>query len=351
MALHPRSSALVLALAAWASAAAAQEAEEPAPERARVAVLLLATGDLDPNVADELNELLIGGVAARGGSTILGRAELEAQLGESSLLSCIGSMPCIGRLGVQLGVSEVVAGTLAQRDGRWLFDLNRIDVRSGRVVGHAFREALGDLGAVADALSEALPTLYEEPEAPVRTGTLVLESPVRAEASIDGVSIGTVDGTLRHEGLAPGTHEVRVEAPDHEPWVRTVEVGAGAEVHLTAVMLAIESGTPVHPAVWAGIGIGVAALAVAIPLGLSSQAHADLSDEARRTMEITRADAVAFYEEREAEAIAADVLFAVAGVALAVGGAALFLPVFHAIDPPPRVRLGPGSIALEGSFR
>src|SRR5687768_8196198 len=145
-------------------------------------------------VADELNELLIGGVAARGGVTILGREELEAQIGQSSstLIECIGSMACMGRLGVELGVAEVIAGTLAQREGRWVFNLNRVDVRSGEIVGRAFREVEGDLGVVADALSESLPLLYERP--PPRNGTIVVESAHPAIVIVDGEEIGSIDG-------------------------------------------------------------------------------------------------------------------------------------------------------------
>lgn len=342
---------LAAALLLTTVSARAQEAiPEPSldPPRPRVAVLLLATGDLDPMVADELNELLIGGVAARGGVTILGREELQAQIGQGSaaLIECIGSMACMGRLGVELSVAEVIAGTLAQREGTWVFNLNRVDVRSGEIVGRAFREVEGDLGAVADALSEALPTLYAPPE---REGTIVIECNRAGTVLIDGVEVGSIaNEAVRHE-VEAGRHEVRVSAPEHHPWRRVIEVGDGAEVHLEA-HLEPATVTEINPLVWVGAALMVGGLAVALPLGIASQSDLDLSEARRRSMEVTRAEAERYYQDREAEAIAADVLFVVSGAGALILAVTVFLPVMRAIDPPPEVAIGPGSIHVRGWF-
>jgi hypothetical protein len=342
---------IALCLLVCASAHAQEPVPEPSldPPRPRVAVLLLATGELDPTVADELNELLIGGVAARGGVTILGREELEAQIAQSSsaLIECIGSMACMGRLGVELGVAEVIAGTLAQRDGTWVFNLNRVDVRSGEIVGRAFREVEGDLGAVADALSESLPLLYTPT---VRRGTIVIDCDTAGMVSIDGVEVGAIEGeTLRRE-VDAGRHEVRVTARERLPWRRTIEVAGGAEVHLEA-QLPPATTTEVNPLVWVGLGVMVGAFAIALPLGVASQSELDLSLARRRTMEVTRAEAQMYYQDREAEAIAADVLFAISGAGAILLAVTVFLPVVRAIDPPPvEMSIGPGAIAIRGAF-
>ena len=213
---------LLVALAAGMGAADAdaQDVDDPGSPvstddtpRRRVAVLILAAGGgVDPSMADGLSELLVGALAVQGGVTIVGKEEFQAQLGQGDegTLDCISSLACLGRVGVQLDVVEVVAGTLAHRDERWVFNLNRVDVRTGEIVGRVFREVEGDLGAVADALNAAIPELYApapEPEPPVppaplepAPGALVLSTPVDgAEVAIEGALVGrTEHGGLRH---------------------------------------------------------------------------------------------------------------------------------------------------------
>ncbi|MGF1467835.1 MAG: hypothetical protein ACFCGT_17080 [Sandaracinaceae bacterium] len=158
---------LTLGLLVGAASASAQLPEGPM----RVAVVLLPLGGLEQAVADDLSELLIGRIAARGGVRILGREEFQAQLGQGrdGTLDCLGSMACMGRVGVELGVREVIGGTVTRRNGRWVFNLNRIDVVEGALVGRAFREVEGDLGAVADALTTAAEDIYRRTAGPPLT--------------------------------------------------------------------------------------------------------------------------------------------------------------------------------------
>ncbi|MEC7518717.1 MAG: PEGA domain-containing protein [Myxococcota bacterium] len=348
---------LALALAA-ASPAAAQDdpaADEEADPPLRVAVLLVPAGDVDPTAAEGLEELLIGAVAARGGLRIVGREELQAQLGQgdAAALECVASMTCLGRVGVQLGVREVIAGTLAQRGDEWVFHLDRVDVRNGETLGRVFREVRGDLGAVADALGAATAELYVPP---VRPGALVVSgAPRGAEVTLDGVLLGHLGAEpLRRGDLEPGAHELRVEAPGHEPWSRTVEVTAGAELHLEPRLTEIAAPRArveesIHPAVWVLGGVAAGSLAAAVALGVSSQTGFDpLEAEARQGGAVTRAEALEFYAAREREAIAADVLFAVAGAAAIAGVVALFFPERRIVLDEVGLELSPAG--LRGTF-
>ncbi|HJL15414.1 MAG TPA: PEGA domain-containing protein, partial [Sandaracinaceae bacterium LLY-WYZ-13_1] len=320
-----------------------------------VAVVLVATGDLDPATADGLSELLIGAVAARGGLTIVGKEELQAQLGQGDegTLECLGSMACLGRLGVQLDVEAIIAGTLARRGDTWAFNLDRVDVRSGRAAGRVFREVDGDLGAVADALSAAVPELYEPPEQPA---ALVLSSVPGAEVSLDGVVVGVVDrAPLRHEGIAPGEHTVDVARAGRRPWRRRVRFAPGAELHLDAPLSAtgVERRESIHPLVWVGAGLSAGALAAGIALGVASQETFDPSREARLNGDVTRAEVLGFYDARTREAVAADILFGVAGAAALAAVVSLFFPVVELAPDDEGVALapGPGGLALQGRFR
>jgi len=355
---------------ASASGPAESDAQEPDPvagsadvsERTRVAVLILATGELDPAMAEGLSEVLIGALAARGGLTIVGQEEFQAQLGQGDerTLACVSSMACLGRVGVQLDVVEVIAGTLAQREERWVFNLNRVDVREGEIVGRVFRETAGDLGAVADALSAAIPELYAPPEPPTPVvppapaappfGTLVLSTPVSgADVVIDDALVGhTANGGLRHE-LQPGEARVRVSAPGYHIWLRTVRVQAGGEVHIAVALDdAIEESA--HPWVFVGGALTAVSLGIGIGLGVLSQETLLISDTQRMNGEVLRADLVAFYETRRNEAIAADVFFAIAGAAAISTGVALFFPERRRASGAVAIVPTPGGVLVRGSF-
>lgn len=339
----------------------APEVSPPEPPRRRVAVLIMATGGVDPALAEGLGEVLVGALATRGGLTLVGREEFQAQLGQgdAGTLECISDMACLGRVGVQLDLVEVIAGTLARRDERWVFNLNRVDVHAGQIVGRVFREVEGDLGAVADGLQTAIPELYvpprpappEVPPAPAEPapGVLVLSAPVDgAEVSVDGALIGTTRaGVLRHE-LPPGSVAVQVAAPGYHAWQRTVRVLAGREVEIEASLVEAYEET-IHPLVWIGGAVAVASFATALGLGVTSQQTFDFTDSQRMSGDVLRAELVAFYDARQREAITADVLFGVAGLAAAGALVALFFPERRRVTGV-AVLPTPGGVGLLGSF-
>lgn len=274
----------------------------------RIAVLLLATQGVNPSVADDLTEVLVSALAERGGFSIVGKEEFQAQLGQSERgsIECIASVGCIGHVGIQLSVEQAIAGTLARRAGRWVFNLNRIDVRSGDTLGRAFREVEGDLGAVATALQEVLPTLFEV----IRRPAIILVSSrlVGAEVSIDGLVIGTITNAEQpvQSGILPsGRHEVIVRAAGHRTYQRAVEVASGATLQLDATPA---EGGGVSPLVWIGGGVAIGAGAAALVFALLSQDQPGPM--------ITRAQAVGFYADRQTDATIADVMFAVGGAGL-----------------------------------
>jgi hypothetical protein len=330
-----------------ASAAHAQEApssgvpggEEPAFQP-RIAVLMLPIGEVDAATADALGELLIAAVAARGdGIRIVGKEEFQAQLGhgDSGTVECIESAACLGRTGVELGVVEVIAGTISRRteaDGTlaWAFNLNRLDVRTGEVLGRVFREVRGDLGALLDALEESFPELYARR---VQPGRLVVRATAHgAVVELDGALVGTFDGEpVRRETVEPGHHVVRVRAPGHREYVREIEIEEAATVMLEAALAPAGAWTA-SPLVWVGSSVASLAAIFAIGLAIASQASPDPSLSMRETID-------SFYPAREAEAIAADVLFGVAGAAAIVGVVGLFLSGVPEEPPPARAWIAP----------
>jgi hypothetical protein len=252
-------------------------------------------------------------VAARGSPQIVGKEELLALLGrdDASMLDCMSSPTCLGIAGVELGLTEIVSGTLGRRDGAWIFVLDRIDMRSSETSARVFRVVEGDLDALISALADATAELYVET---VRPGRIVVHASVAGTLTLDGDELGqTEPGTpFRRDLVPPGTHELILRAPGHAPWVRTVEVEEGASLVLDAVPVPVESTFEVPPLTWALGGAAVLALGGAIAIGASSQAGLP--------PDLTMREVFEFFDAREREAYTADILFGVGG-ALAIGAA------------------------------
>ncbi len=296
----------------------------------RVAVLVLATSGVDPETADALTELVIGAIAVRGGMTIVGKEEFQALLGqgEARSIECVSSTACLGRIGVELGVDELVAGTVGRRNTRWIFNVNRIDIRTGELAGRVFREVEGDVGALADSMQQAVPELYERPRQP--GGLLVSANVDGAEVVVDGSLVGIYHGSaVELTNVAPGRHEITVSAAGYFDWSRVVNVADGATMQIEAALDAPrrrgeEEPSGLSPLFVVGVGVAAAAGGVAIGFGIASQAT--------RPDGITRTEAVEFVDARSTEAAVADIAMGVAGAGLVTAVIGLLVSDFGGGD-------------------
>jgi len=302
------------------------------PRTRRVAVVILASSGVDPETADALTELAIGAVATRGRVSIVGKEEFQAQLGQGEARSaeCVTNTACLGRVGVQLGVDEMVAGTIARRGDRWVFNLNRIDIRSGELAGRIFREVSGDVGAVADSVQDAIPELYERVSDP---GILLVSASVDgSEVVVDGVLIGVYRGeAVRLTEVSPGRHELVVSAAGYYDWTRVVNVAEGATMQIEASLeepsAPSEGGGGISPLFWVGLGTGVVAGGLATYFGVSSQQEPESG--------LNRAETVDHVNARQTEAVVASVCIGVGVAAAAVMVIGIFTSDWGGADEPP----------------
>jgi hypothetical protein len=315
----------------------------------RIAVLVLATASVEAETADALSELVIGAVAARGGVTIVGKEEFLAQLGqdESQATECVSSTACLGRVGVELRVDEVVAGTVGRRGNAWIFNINRMDIASGDLAGRAFTEVDGDVGALADAIQAAIPSLYERIRRPA---TVLVSANVQgAEVTLDGTLAGVYRGEpVRFGDVTEGRHELAVSAAGYFDWSRTVNVEEGSTLQIEATLEAPrgpdDDETSISPLVWIGGAIAVAAGGASIGFGLSSQ---------RSPEGASRADDVEFADGRERDALIANVSLGVAAAGAVTAVIGLLLSDFGSGEAPP-VAIRPdrrgASVQWRGTF-
>src|SRR5260370_17229403 len=82
--------------------------------RPKMAALIVKTGNVDEELADNLTEVLIARLARRGDHEIAGKEELKSKLGvdDRAAGDCMSSPECLGRVGPRLGVTRTVVGPL-----------------------------------------------------------------------------------------------------------------------------------------------------------------------------------------------------------------------------------------------
>ena len=132
--------------------------------------------------------------------------------------------------------------------------------------------------------------------------------------------------------------------------MRRFDAEPGASILLDATLVALggASGSwEPSPLIFVGAAVAVASLAAAIGLGVSSQSAPDPALSMRQTI-------TSFYPARESEALAANILFGVAGAGAIVGVIGVAIsgesqPQGEASATLRVIPVGPG-LVLEGSF-
>jgi hypothetical protein len=313
---------------------------------------MLATPGIDAELADALTELLIGQLAGRGGLSIVGKEEFQAQLGqtEARSLECIGSAACLGRVGVELQVDQVIAGTVGQMRDGWVYNLNRIDIESGELVGRAFERVSGSVGDLAASIENAVPGLFTEQEP--QTSLHLATSVVGAVVFVDGTRIGVTErGPMRLAGLRPGSHRVRVEASGYESWERRIELGANETLRLEAVLevtaeaAEVRSPRRISSLLWVGLaGAGVSGIVAAV---FGSRSQLDIESE-----NLTRQEALSQVNAQERDALVAHISLGAVGVGAVVAITGLLLSESgHDSAEEGRARLNVGAGFAELSYR
>lgn len=293
--------------------------ESSAPSRPRVGVMVLAVSPADAALAEGLGEVLLAAIAGRDALRLVGKEEIQAALGhdDAASLGCLAAPACLGQLGVQLGLGELVAVTLGRREGGFAFALGRFDPRTGARLAHVFREVEADeVGALADAMLAALAT-SEETAAPASARVVLTVEPPHATVRIDGVVVATSDAIE----LSPGAHRLEVHAEGFVSVERSLELAAGERRDVDVALASIAPPPPdvrrpveERRAPWTVIaiasgGVAVGAGALGLGLGLRSQREVDEG--------VTRAEALAQVEARRRDARIANVGWVVGSVALA----------------------------------
>ena len=225
-------------LALCVAVAAAGVAVEPEPERPKLAALILKTGTVDEELADNLTEVLISRIARRGDHEIAGKEELKSKLGvdDRAAADCMSNPGCLGRVGTELGVTSMVVGTLGRRGDDYVYNLNLIDIGSGRVENRVFEMVAG--GKVDSLIAAVQSTADRLFEPKIEPGAVRVTSETRgAMVYLDDAFMGSTP--VRRDGVEPGAHSLRVEKEGHVGWAKEIEVPAGATMEVKVPLAAL----------------------------------------------------------------------------------------------------------------
>jgi hypothetical protein len=290
-----------VAFASWVSPARAADAT-----RDKLAALILKTGDVDQELADNLTEVLIARIAAKhaGQMALVGKEKLRAQMGgdERRALDCTSQTSCLGQIGVELGVTRIVVGTLGKRGGDYLYNLTLLDIGTGRVENRIFELVAGKVDALIGAVQATADRLFEPK---VEPGAVRVRSQVpSAMVYLDDAFLGSTP--IRRDGIEAGPHRLRVEKEGHRGWANSIEVPAGSTLEITVPLSSLPARRRWPTALVAVTGpLALASGVVGLVFGL-------LSRQAPTGMQ-TRVDALADVDARSKQAGAANALFIATG--------------------------------------
>jgi hypothetical protein len=266
---------------------------EPAA-RPKMAALILQASGVDEDLADNLTEVLISRLARRG--EIAGKEEFKTKLGvdDQKAAECMQNVGCLGRAGTELGVTRLVVGTLGRHGADYLYNLNLIDVGSGRVENRVFELVAG--GKVDGLIGAVKATADKLFQPKVEPSTVRVSSETRgAFVYFDEAFIGSTP--VRRDGVEPGPHKLRVEKEGHLGWTKEVDVPAGSllEVKVPLEALPKKRSWPgalivtfaVEGALDVVVGVVLLALAADAP-ALSTVSRREAIDSAERRFVMNR---------------------------------------------------------------
>ena len=216
----------------------------------------------------------------------------------------------------------MVVGTLGKRGDDYIYNLNLIDIGSGKVENRVFELVAFSKDHPLDALIRAVQSTADKLLEPkVEPGAVRVTSETRgAMVYFDEAFMGSTP--VRRDGVEPGAHQLRVEKEGHVGWAKEIEVPAGATMEVKVPL-----GALVKRRTWPG----PAAASMAVLAGLSGVVGIVLDALALQpTTAATRAGALQDANARFVESFAGDVFLGAAAV-LAVTAAIVTIVYRHDI--------------------
>ncbi len=253
--------ALAARLARELTGDGARPAEAPAPASPlapmRLAVLDLSAHGVSEALAQSLGPVVARELAAATGATVVSQEDIRRLLeaeAQKQLLGC-DATACFAELGAALGVPYLVTGQVGLVGETLAVQLQLLDTAQLTTAGRAAEIFTGAPSQLLDAARVAARALVGR--AFEGTGKLV----VRAAADEARLSVDGREAPLgQAQEVRLGKHSVRLDAPDHRPWMTELYVLGQEPLMVDAELLALPA--PWYRTWWVWTGAAVVAAGV-----------------------------------------------------------------------------------------
>jgi hypothetical protein len=235
---------------------------------------------LDAERANRLEALFRAELELLAGAPLPSGAAIDAALAaDPTLRACTGQPECLAALGRRLGAARIISGNVGALGDSFVVNLKLVDV--GRRV--ELRRVSERLSGSPDQLIEAVRVAAYRLVAPeaLRGSLAVLSDVAGASVLVDGQPAGRtpLEGPL--DGIAVGTHQVRVEAEGFAPFASPVDVRFQKTSELVVRMGGPGRPAPeaphARPSPWVYVAVGAGAVLVGALIGraLASESVVD----------------------------------------------------------------------------
>jgi hypothetical protein len=222
--------------------------------------------------ATGVGERLARLLAANAALTVIAPSDARRKSGriDAEVARCSGEAICIGVLGEQLGVQEVLLIGVSQL-GDTVLAMQRIDVRKGEAGARLAESLPADTEPTDDEMLGWLRQLFP-PDVFKRYGAIKIVTNVAGAAvELNGESQGKTPIAESIKVRAPATYKVRLSKSDYVTFQAGIDVLPDATVEVRATLVREEGKQPWYKKwyVWAAVGgaIAIAGAAVAIYYG------------------------------------------------------------------------------------
>jgi TolB-like protein len=224
----------------------------------KMAVLNLAAYDTNPQLADNLTQLLAIELKKVDGTSVISRDEIKAMLQyetQKQIAQCKSDVACLVEIGGALGVEYLVSGGLGKLEDTYVIHLKLMDINKAEVVQRVSESFRGPETQLAQAIRFATRALLNQ-GADGQGGVNLQASVEPAEASIDGGDPIQIPKSV--ESLPSGKHSLSVSAADHYTRFQEFYVEDGVSTKMRVELEALPAAWYEQWWPWVLIGVAVA---------------------------------------------------------------------------------------------
>lgn len=250
-------------------------AQSQSEQHSKIIVTAYSRVPVEEKLLSTIRSIIVGNIASVHPDRIV--VPEKDPLVIEKLLSCMDPT-CISEIGQNLNLDYIIIAELQPQATNFILYLIATDVKNRSYIATAMINLPSDLSQWKQILSQkALAIANSIPPLNPKTGSLVVltdPSDIKGILYINDKKVAELP-TAPIKGLPPGKIKVKIVAIGYKPYEKEVEISAGEETILEALLVKETKSAKKREKkwyknkwVWIGVGAGVVALGTGITLGL-----------------------------------------------------------------------------------